>query len=76
MPPGHPEGYIEGFANLYSNAADLIWAKIDNRTPPPLSMDLPTVEDGAKGLQFIEACVASSRAGGMWTGASVAGTAS
>ncbi len=57
MPAGHPEGYVEGFANLYSNAADQIWAKIDGRPADPLSCDLPTVEDGALGLKFIEACV-------------------
>jgi predicted dehydrogenase len=72
MPPRHPEGYIEGFGNLYSNAAELIWAKKDGRAPDPFAIDLPTVEDGVRGLAFIEACVASSRAGGVWTGASVA----
>jgi hypothetical protein len=72
MPPRHPEGYIEGFGNLYSNAAELIWAKKDTRAPDPFATDLPTVEDGVRGLAFIEACVASSRAGGVWTGASVA----
>lgn len=73
MPPGHPEGYIEGFANLYSNAADLIWAAKDGVAPDPLSSDLPTVEDGARGLAFIEACVESSRRGGVWTRASLPG---
>ena len=67
MPPRHPEGYIEGFANLYSDAAELIWAKIEKRAPDPLSESVPTAEDGALGLAFIEACVASSRAGGVWT---------
>jgi predicted dehydrogenase len=69
MPPGHPEGYIEGFANLYSNAADLIWEKIDGSLIDPLSRDLPTVEDGARGLKFISACVESSNLGGVWTNA-------
>jgi predicted dehydrogenase len=71
MPPRHPEGYIEGFANLYSNAAELIWARKEDRTPDPFATDLPTVEDGVLGLAFIEACVASSRNGGVWTKASV-----
>jgi predicted dehydrogenase len=71
MPPRHPEGYIEGFANLYSNAAELIWAKRDKRDPDPFATDLPTVEDGVRGLAFIEACVASSSKGGVWTKASV-----
>ncbi len=71
MPPRHPEGYIEGFANLYSNAAELIWARKDGRPPDPFATDLPTVEDGVLGLAFIEACVASSQKGGVWTKASV-----
>lgn len=71
MPPRHPEGYIEGFANLYSNAAELIWARKDGRDPDPFATGLPTVEDGVRGLAFIEACVTSSANGGVWTKASV-----
>jgi predicted dehydrogenase len=71
MPPRHPEGYIEGFANLYSNAAELIWARKEKRDPDPFATDLPTVEDGVRGLAFIEACVASSKKGGAWTKASI-----
>jgi len=67
MPPRHPEGYIEGFANLYSDAAELIWARKEGRDPDPFATGLPTVEDGVLGLAFIEACVASSRNGGVWT---------
>lgn len=66
MPAGHPEGYIEGFANLYSNAADQIWAKLSGGEPDPLATDTPTVEDGARGLKFIAACIESSRNGGAW----------
>ncbi len=69
MPARHPEGYIEGFANLYTDAAELIWAKKDEREPDPLCTDLPTVEDGARGLAFIEACVESSSRGGVWVDA-------
>ena len=67
MPPRHPEGYIEGFANIYSDAAEAIWAAKEGREPEEGARALPTVEDGARGLAFIEACVASSRAGGVWT---------
>ena len=67
MPPRHPEGYIEGFANVYSDAAELIWAAKEAREPDPGATAVPTVEDGARGLAFIEACVASSNAGGAWT---------
>ncbi|MEM8633231.1 MAG: Gfo/Idh/MocA family oxidoreductase [Pseudomonadota bacterium] len=67
MPPRHPEGYIEGFGNIYANAAEMIWAKKENREPDPFATDLPTVADGVRGLEFIEACVASSKNGGVWT---------
>jgi predicted dehydrogenase len=66
MPPRHPEGYIEGFANLYSDSAELIWAAKDKRAPDPFATHLPTVEDGVHGLAFIEACVESSRKGSVW----------
>jgi predicted dehydrogenase len=71
MPPRHPEGYIEGFGNLYANAAEVIWAQKEGRTPDPFATDLPTVEDGVRGLAFIEACVASSKAGAVWKKAAV-----
>jgi predicted dehydrogenase len=67
MPGGHPEGYIEGFANLYSNAAEQIWSKIEGRPADPMALDTPTVDDGVRGLQFIEACIASSKKNGAWT---------
>lgn len=70
MPPRHPEGYIEGFANVYTDAAELIWAKKDGRKPDAAATSVPTVEDGAKGLAFIEACVESSKKGGVWVDAS------
>ncbi|CTQ49757.1 Gfo/Idh/MocA family protein [Jannaschia donghaensis] len=63
IPPGHPEGYLEGFANLYSQAADLIVAHRDGHTPDHL---LPTVHDGLKGVRFIDACVRSSRKNAAW----------
>ena len=67
MPPRHPEGYIEGFGNLYSNAAELISARIEGRDPDPMATDVPTVADGVEGLAFIEACVRSSKDGASWT---------
>jgi predicted dehydrogenase len=66
MPPRHPEGYIEGFANIYANAAELIRAKAEGRDPDPFATDRPTVEDGARGRAFIEACVRSSGNGATW----------
>lgn len=65
VPPGHPEGYLEGFANIYSEAAEAIRAKRDGRK---LSGDVlfPTIEDGVKGVAFVDACVKSSRRNGAW----------
>jgi predicted dehydrogenase len=65
IPPGHPEGYLEGFANIYSEVALAIKAA---RTggKPPAGVEFPTIEDGVKGLAFIEAAVKSSKANGKW----------
>jgi predicted dehydrogenase len=72
MPAGHPEGYIEGFANLYRDAAELIAARRAGRPPKPAALALtPNVLDGARGVAFIEASVASSRNDGAWTSARV-----
>jgi predicted dehydrogenase len=71
IPPGHPEGYLEGFANIYTETAELVWAKIDGRDPDPATALLPTVTDGVKGVKFIEAVVDSSGHGGRWTSARI-----
>jgi predicted dehydrogenase len=63
---GHPEGYFEAFANLYSEAAAAIVAKRTGRAPDP-ALDFPTVLDGARGVRFVEAAVESGRNGGRWT---------
>ena len=70
IPAGHPEGYLEGFANLYSDAAELISAKLEGREPDPAATLVPTVRDGVAGVKFIEAVVESSRKNGAWVGAS------
>jgi predicted dehydrogenase len=70
MPAGHPEGYIEGFANLYRDAAELICARRAGREPRISARALtPNVLDGARGIAFIEASVASNRNDGAWTSA-------
>ena len=66
---GHPEGFHEGFANLYADAAEAIAARRTGRTPDPLAMHFPNVEDGVRGVRFVEATVESSAAGGAWTSA-------
>ena len=67
LPPGHPEGFIEGFANIYKNATDTIRAGLEERKPTELELDFPDVEDGIRGLAFVETVVKSARAGGKWT---------
>ncbi len=67
IPSGHPEGYLEAFAQLYRDAAEQIAARREDRPPDPLSADTPTVEDGLRGMRFVVAAVASAQAGGAWT---------
>lgn len=65
IPSGHPEGYLEGFANLYREAATAIRA-LDAGRPVPAEVGFPGIDDGVKGMAFIEATVKSSAAGGTW----------
>ncbi len=65
VPAGHPEGYLEGFANIYTEAAEAIVAARDGRRPSA-DVIFPTIDDGVKGLAFIEAAIRSSKAGGVW----------
>jgi len=65
VPPGHPEGYLEGFANLYTEAADAIVAARDGNNAPA-EVTYPTVQDGLKGVQFVSACVKSSASNAAW----------
>ncbi len=63
---GHPEGYFEAFSNIYSDFAEVLLAKLNGEAPDPLCLDLPTLEDGAKGVEFLEACVKSYKKNGKW----------
>lgn len=65
VPAGHPEGYLEGFANIYSEAAQAIIAKRTGKLPSAEVM-YPTVADGLRGVQFIDACVRSSADNAAW----------
>jgi len=68
MPAAHPEGYIEAFANFYRDAAEIIRAHRTGGTVDPGRAALvPTVEDGARGVKFVAAAVASHGSGGAWT---------
>ncbi|KUF09355.1 Gfo/Idh/MocA family protein [Pseudoponticoccus marisrubri] len=66
VPPGHPEGYLEGFATLYAEAASLI-RHADTGAPLPEGVHTPDLSDGLAGMRFIAACLASSEADGAWT---------
>jgi len=65
IPPGHPEGYLEGFANIYSEFADALQSQMQGSSLDE-AVDFPTVDDGVRGVEFIEAAVASSEAGAIW----------
>jgi predicted dehydrogenase len=67
VPPGHPEGYLEGFANIYAEAARAIRAMRKKGGKPPKDVIFPTVQDGVEGVAFVEACVRSSKKNGAWT---------
>lgn len=66
-PPAHPEGYLEAFANIYKNFANHIRARLENRDPDEMALDYPKIEDGLRGMAFIEAVVESSRKNAAWT---------
>ena len=66
IPFGHPEGFLEAFANHYVNFAETVMARIERRKPDPLALDFPGVAEGIRGMQFIEAVVKSSRMGARW----------
>jgi predicted dehydrogenase len=66
IPSGHPEGYLEAFAQLYTDLAEQIRAKKENRAPNANSLLVPTVSDGVDGVRFINAVLESSRKGSTW----------
>jgi len=66
IPAGHPEGYLEGFATIYTEIAHAIRAAKKGLKPDAV-VQFPTIQDGVKGLAFIEAAVASSAKAGRWT---------
>ena len=63
IPAGHPEGYLEAFANIYRNVAFCIQARLTGEEVDPLYTDFPSVEDGLRGMNFVEKVVSSN---GQW----------
>jgi len=66
LPAGHPEGFLEAFANVYRGYASALRAKLEGRKPRATDLDFPGVEDGVRGMAFVEAVVASSKKGARW----------
>ena len=65
VPPGHPEGYLEGFANIYAEAARAILARRDGTAVDP-AVTFPGLKEGVEGVAFVDACVRSSKRNGAW----------
>ena len=65
-PSGHPEAFLEAFANNYRNFCDTIRARQAHRRPTELELDFPNVQAGVRGMRFVEAMVASARDGNTW----------
>jgi len=65
-PAGHPEGYLEAFANLYRNFTLTLKAKLNNETPKEEWLDFPSVEEGIRGMAFIENVVKSGQSNEKW----------
>ncbi len=66
-PGGHPEGYLEAFGNIYHNFALTLQAKLSGQQPTPEQLDFPTVDEGIRGMAFIDAVVASGKSDAKWT---------
>ncbi|MCB0637971.1 MAG: Gfo/Idh/MocA family oxidoreductase [Lewinella sp.] len=67
IPAGHPEGYLEAFANIYRNFAVCLRARLNGEKADFVYHDFPTVHDGLRGMQFITSVVESSQRGAVWT---------
>jgi predicted dehydrogenase len=66
IPSGHPEGYLEAFAQLYRDFAEQVVAASEGRAPEPHCRLVPSIDEGIRGMRFIAAAVASSQAGAAW----------
>ena len=67
IPAGHPEGYLEAFAQLYRDFAEQVRAKMEGRATEPAACLVPGVRDGLRGVAFIAAAIGSSERDGAWT---------
>jgi predicted dehydrogenase len=67
LPAGHPEGFVEAFANLYRNFALTLRCRLEGKRPRPEYLDFPTIGDGVRGMAFIETLIRSARSPRKWT---------
>jgi hypothetical protein len=67
LPAGHPEGYLEAFAQIYTDAAELIRAHAEGRAPEGSAYLAPGIAEGVRGVMFIAAAIASNNNGSAWT---------
>ncbi len=67
VPAGHPEGYLEAFANIYRDFTKVLQAKLDDVEVDPIFNDFPTVDDGVRGMKFIDAVIDSGQNNSAWT---------
>jgi len=67
IPAGHPEAFLEAFGNIYANVKETVRARLERRKPDPLALDFPTVDDGLRGMLFIETVVKSGKSKQKWT---------
>jgi len=66
VPAGHPEGYLEAFANIYRDFTKVVQAKLDGEEVDPIYNDFPTVDDGVRGMRFIDAVIESGQNNAAW----------
>ncbi len=66
IPAGHPEGYLEAFANIYRNFAFCVRARMEGVEPDPLYTDFPSIQDGVRGMRFIEKVIESGKSDQKW----------
>jgi hypothetical protein len=66
IPAGHPEGYLEAFANIYRNFAKCVQARLEGKDVDPVYNDFPTVEDGVRGMNFIYKVIESGNSDQKW----------
>jgi predicted dehydrogenase len=67
VPAGHPEAFLEAFANIYRNFALTLKARLSGQEPNPIHLDFPGIAEGIRGLAFVDTCLASSKSNEKWT---------